>query len=100
MPFRAPETTGEILHVLLTTPKQQREARTVEKKTLPVTDIRPPYIRERQVESRFGVSRGTQYRLRMRGIFPRGIRVSPRTVIYSEPEIIDALAILSADAKR
>lgn len=65
------------------------------KKTLPDTDIRPPYIRERQIESRFGVSRGTQYRLRMRGIFPRGIRVSPRTVIYSEPEIIEALAILA-----
>lgn len=58
-------------------------------------DIRPPYIRERQIESRFGVSRGTQYRLRMRGIFPRGIRVSPRTVIYSEQEIIEALAKLA-----
>ncbi len=70
------------------------------KKTLPNTDIRPPYIRERQIVSRFGVSRGTQYRLRRRGIFPRGIRVSPRTVIYSEPEIIDALAVLATDAKR
>jgi len=64
-------------------------------KTPPCTDIRPPYIRERQIESRFGVSRGTQYRLRMRGIFPRGIRVSARTVIYSEPEIIEALAKLA-----
>ena len=68
--------------------------------TLTNTDIRPPYIRERQIESRFGVSRGTQYRLRLRGIFPRGIRVSPRTVIYSEPEIIDALTVLAAEAKR
>ncbi len=68
-------------------------------KTLPDTDIRPPYIRERQIETRFGVSRGTQYRLRMRGIFPQGIRVSPRTVIYSEPEIIDALAVLATDTK-
>lgn len=70
------------------------------KNILQGTDIRPPYIREHQIESRFGVSRGTQYRLRMRGIFPRGIRVSPRTVIYSEPEIIDALAAMAADAKR
>lgn len=68
------------------------------KKILSDTDIRPPYIRERQIESRFGVSRGTQYRLRMRGVFPQGIRVSPRTVIYSEPEIIDALAVLALDA--
>ena len=83
--------------MLLTTPKQLREARTMNKKILPDRDIRPPYIRERQIESRFGVSRGTQYRLRLRGIFPRGIRVSPRTVIYSEPEIIDALAAMAAD---
>lgn len=67
------------------------------KKILSDKGIRPPYIRERQIESRFGVSRGTQYRLRMRGIFPRGIRISPRTVIYSEPEIIEALAILAND---
>lgn len=68
-------------------------------KFLSDTNIRPPYIRERQIESRFGVSRGTQYRLRMRGVFPQGIRVSPRTVIYSEPEIIDALAVLATEAK-
>ena len=85
--------------MLLTTPKQQREARKMTNTVCSGTDIRPPYIRERQIEARFGVSRGTQYRLRMRGVFPQGIRVSPRTVIYSEPEIIDALAMLAAEAK-
>jgi predicted DNA-binding transcriptional regulator AlpA len=63
-------------------------------------DIRPPFIRERQIETRFGISRGTQYRLRIQGALPRGIRVSPRTVIYSEPEIIDALIVLALDGKK
>ncbi|MFY0646696.1 helix-turn-helix transcriptional regulator [Sulfitobacter geojensis] len=66
------------------------------KKASSDSTIRPPYIRERQIEKRFGVSRGTQYRLRLRGIFPPGIRLGPRAVIYSEPEIIEALANLAS----
>ena len=99
MPFRAPEKRRDLVHRLLTTLKQQREACTVTEKSVLEHDIRPPYIRERQIEARFGISRGTQYRLRLRGTLPAGIRVSPRTVIYSEPEIIDALANLAAEAK-
>ncbi len=57
--------------------------------------IRPPFIRESQIVSRYGISRGTQFRLRQRGLLPNGIRLGARTVIFSEPEVLEALAALA-----
>ncbi|NOE32167.1 MULTISPECIES: AlpA family phage regulatory protein [Ruegeria] len=57
--------------------------------------VQPPFVRERDIVKRYGISRGTQNRLRKKGLLPAGIRLGPRTVIFSEPEILEALAALA-----
>lgn len=55
-------------------------------------DLRPPFIREGEITSRYRISRGTQRRLREQGVLPVGIRLGARLIIYSEPAVIEALA--------
>lgn len=41
-----------------------------------------PYVTQRQVCERWGISRGTLYRWRAQGFAPEPVRLGPRTVRY------------------
>lgn len=62
-------------------------------------DLRPPFVREGEITSRYRISRGTQRRLREHGILPAGIRLGARLVIYSEPAVVEAIAGLAKAGK-
>ncbi len=59
-------------------------------------EAEPPFIRQKDIAARFGISRATQHRLRRLGILPEGIRIGPRTIIYSEARVIEAISQLAS----
>ncbi len=59
-------------------------------------EAEPPFIRQKDIAARYGISRATQHRLRRLGLLPEGIRIGPRTIIYSEPRVVEAIARLAS----
>lgn len=62
--------------------------------TLP--EAEPPFIRQKDIAARYGISRASQQRLRRLGLLPDGIRIGPRTIIYSEARVVEAIARLAS----
>ena len=62
-----------------------------------IPEAEPPFIRQKDITGRFGTSRATQHRLRRLGLLPEGIRIGPRTVIYSEARVLEAISKLAVE---
>lgn len=64
--------------------------------TEPLPEAEPPFIRQKGIATKYGISRATQNRLRRLGLLPEGIRIGPRTIIYSEARVVEAIARLAS----